>query len=244
MNVYNMKVLILSRGRSETITTTKILPDYIEVLVPESEKEQYQKTLENPLLTIPDNIIGLGAVRNWVLKNFKEKIIVMVDDDIVRLYCLTAEKARPITDPEEIMQVIINAAVMAEDAGVHCFGFSQTDIRKYYGTEPFKLTGWVGGVIGVIGRKYEFRDDKYKVDIDYCLKNLLVDRVIWMDKRYCFEQARDNNVGGNSEFRSETEYQKSLESLLKKWGKYLIKFDKKRQISLKLNVKRKQVIKL
>lgn len=244
MKIYNIKVLILSRGRSETISTHKILPEYVEILVPESEKKLYESVCKNPIVTIPDSVIGLGEVRNWVLKYYKENIVVMFDDDIIRLYCLTGEKARPITDSEEIMQVVINAAVMAEDAGLHCFGFSQTDIRKYNGTEPFKLTGWVGGVIGVIGRKFEFRKDKYKVDIDYCLKNLLVDRVLWIDSRYCFAQMRDNNVGGNSQFRSETEYNDSLTSLLDKWGKYLTKQDKKSQITLKINVKRKQVLKL
>ena len=168
----------------------------------------------------------------------------MLDDDIIRLYCLTARKARPITDPEEITQVIINTAVMADDAGLHCFGFSQTDIRKYNGCEPFKLTGWVGGVIGVIGRQYTFRDDKYKVDIDFCLKNMLVDRILWIDDRYCFYQLRDNNVGGNSAFRTQEEYEQSLDSLVSKWKGYLTKSYHASQVRLRTKVKRKQDIKL
>ena len=168
----------------------------------------------------------------------------MLDDDLIRLYCLTAKKARPITDPEEITQVIINAAVMADDAGLHCFGFSQTDIRKFNGCEPFKLTGWVGGVIGVIGRQYTFRDDKYKVDIDFCMKNMLVDRILWIDDRYCFYQLRDNNVGGNSAFRTQEEYEASTESLVRKWKGYLTKSTHASQVFLRTKVKRKQDIKL
>ncbi|MEY8230195.1 hypothetical protein AALA82_01050 [Oscillospiraceae bacterium 50-16] len=244
MNEYSIKLLILSRGRSQTITTTEILPDFVEVLVPESEEAAYRAAVKNPILTIPDNIIGLGRVRNWVLQHFEERIIVMLDDDLIRLYCLTAKKARPITDPEEITQVIINAAVMADDAGLHCFGFSQTDIRKFNGCEPFKLTGWVGGVIGVIGRQYTFRDDKYKVDIDFCMKNMLVDRILWIDDRYCFYQLRDNNVGGNSAFRTQEEYEASTESLVEKWKGYLTKSTHASQVFLRTKVKRKQDIKL
>lgn len=244
LNEYSIKLLILSRGRSQTITTTEILPDFVEVLVPESEEAAYRAAVKNPILTIPDNIIGLGRVRNWVLQHFDERIIVMLDDDLIRLYCLTAKKARPITDPEEITQVIINAAVMADDAGLHCFGFSQTDIRKFNGCEPFKLTGWVGGVIGVIGRQYTFRDDKYKVDIDFCLKNMLVDRILWIDDRYCFYQLRDNNVGGNSAFRTQEEYEASTESLVQKWKGYLTKSTHASQVFLRTKVKRKQDIKL
>ena len=84
LNEYSIKLLILSRGRSQTITTTEILPDFVEVLVPESEAAAYRAAVKNPILTIPDNIIGLGQVRNWVLRHFDERIIVMLDDDLIR----------------------------------------------------------------------------------------------------------------------------------------------------------------
>lgn len=240
---YDIKIVIISRGRSESISTHKIFPDYIEILVPESEKELYERNLDNPILTIPDDVKGLGEVRNWCLKSFEEDILVMVDDDISRLYCLSTPLSKEIKDKEEVVQVIINTAVMAKDMGVHCFGFSQTDIRKYNGTDPFKLSTWIGGVIGVIGRKYEFRKDKFKVDIDFCLQNLLVDRIILCDNRYLFSQKRDCNVGGNSIFRTDEEYQKSVDSLADKWGKYLkVKKNYSSNIRINLNVQRRQSI--
>lgn len=241
---YSIKILILSRGRSDSVTTVELLPDYIEMLVPESEKELYARKYKNPILTIPDCIKGLGPVRNWVLDNFKENIIIMVDDDIKKMYCITELHARPIKDKDEFVQILINTAVMCEDAGLHCFGFSQTDIRKYSGCEPFKLVGWVGCIIGVIGRKYRFRDDKFKVDIDFCLKNMLVDRVIWIDNRYYCIQNRDNNKGGNSAFRTQEDYQKSLDTLLEKWKGWLVVSENKSQVSIKTRIKRKQEVKL
>lgn len=241
MKLYDIKILILSRGRSNKVTTTRLVPDYIDVLVPESEKELYESNLPNKVLTIPDSFRGLGQVRNWVLDNFKEETLIMLDDDLTTLYCMTEEKARNIKDKDEVIQILINDAVMAKDMGVHCFGYSQTDIRKFNGTEPFRLSTWVGGVMGVIGRKYRFRDDYFKVDIDFCLKNLLVDRIIFVDNRYYFIQNRDNNTGGNSIYRTQEAYQKSCETLKKKWGKYInIKAKTGSQISISLNVKRKQ----
>ena len=196
-----IRLLILSRGRSNSIlnNTLKVFPDWVEVLVPESEREEYESRIPNPVLTVPDSIEGLGRLRNWVLDSFDDETIVMIDDDIGKLYCLTGKNARRVEDPDEVVQVIANAAVMAKDAGLHVFGFSQTDIRKYNGTTPFILTGWVGCVIGVIGRKFRFRDDYFKVDIDMCLQAMMVDRVIWIDARYCFYQNRDNNMGGERE---------------------------------------------
>ena len=237
-----IRVLILSRSRSETIHTHLLLPDFIEVLVPKSQKEQYAKSIHNPILTCPDDVKGLGMLRNWVLDNFMEETVIMVDDDIRVCICKTGFRTRNITDPLEFLQVMTNIAVMAKDAGCHCFGMSQTDIRKYNATDPFKLNTWVGCVIGVIGRKYRFRDDPFKVDIDFTLQNLLVDRIVWVDDRYYCYQARDNNRGGNAQFRSKEGFEKSVDTLLAKWGRYLKKKYHQGQIGLSLQVKRKQVI--
>ena len=242
LNYYDIKVIILSRGRSKSITTTNILPDWVECLVPESELEDYKRSIVNPILTVPDSIVGLGQLRNWVLEHFENRIVIMIDDDISCLYSLTKETSERIEDPEAVLQVLINTSVMADDLGVCCFGFNQSDIRKYNSAEPFKFNGWVGGCIGVIGRDYSFRDDKFKVDIDFCLKNLLYERIIFVDYRYLFSQKRDNNAGGNALFRSDDDYQKSLRLLLRKWSPYLKKKEKKGQISLITNISRRQCI--
>lgn len=237
-----VRVLILSRSRSETIRTHKLLPDFIEVLVPKSQKAAYAERIPNPVVTCPDDVKGLGMLRNWVLDNFDDETIVMVDDDIRVCICKTGYRTRNITDPLEFLQVITNIAVMAKDAGCHCFGMSQTDIRKYNPTSPFNLCTWVGCVIGVIGRKYRFRDDPFKVDIDFTLQNLLVDRIVWVDDRYYCYQARDNNRGGNAEFRSKEGFKQSVDTLLQKWGKYLKMKMHQGQIGLSIQVKRKAVI--
>ena len=246
MTRLGIRLLILSRGRSNSIlnNTLKVFPDWVEVLVPESEREEYESRIPNPVLTVPDSIEGLGRLRNWVLDSFDDETIVMIDDDISKLYCHTGKKERRVDDPDEVVQVIANAAVMAKDAGLHVFGFSQTDIRKYNGTSPFILTGWVGCVIGVIGRKFRFRDDYFKVDIDVCLQAMMVDRVIWIDARYWFFQNRDNNMGVNAKFRTADKFKESTDSLLKKWGQYLRCSNRhKGQIHLTTNVKRKQDVK-
>ena len=186
MKQLDIRLIVISRSRFDTIQkdTLSLLPDWVEVLVPVSEKEEYSKRISNPVITVPDQICGLGQLRNWVLDNFAEETVVMIDDDINTVYCLTGEKSQRIEDKDQLVQIIINDAVMAKDMGCKCFGFTQSDIRKYKNTEPFSMCGWVGCVIGVIGRKYRFRNDKYKVDIDFCLQNLLADRIIFIDNRY------------------------------------------------------------
>jgi len=214
------------------------------MLVPESEKENYSIQYPNPILTIPDSEEGLGRVRNWILDNFREEIIIMVDDDIKYFYCLSGVLTERISDKEKFLQILINTAVMAKDLEVCCFGYSQTDIRKYKGYEPFVLSGWVGCIIGIIGRKYRFRDDKYKVDIDYCLQTLLNERVIWIDSRYYAAQLRDNNMGGNSIWRTQEAFNASIESLKAKWKGCLRIAYVKTQVHISFTFKRRGAIHL
>ena len=239
-----IKVIVISRGRSSTIAgnTCRILPSWVDVYVPESEVGDYAVEVENRLVPVPDDVEGLGRLRNWALDNVSEETVIMVDDDMSHVYEITGEKARRIEDPDEIIQIIVNNAICAKDAGCGVFGFTQTDIRKYSGTDPFSLTGWVGGIIGVIGREIKFRNDYFKVDIDFCMKNMQQNRIIWMDNRYMFVQKRDNNAGGNALFRTSDAYERSIDSLVKKWGKYIKVRRVKNQYNIRTNVGRKQAI--
>lgn len=238
----DLKIVIISRGRYDSITTHELVPDFIEVVVPNSEVELYKEAIPNPVIGIDDDIIGLGKLRNHIMDKFEENTVIMLDDDLLYVYNLENPKAVRHDNPETVLWILINASVMANDLGVGVFGFSQVDIRKYSSAEPFKLTGWVGGVIGVIGKDIRFRNDKFKVDIDFCLKNLYEHRILWIDNRYYFAQRRDNNKGGNSAFRTKADFDDSVNKLKRKWGKYLKVSENKSQISIAINVSRKQPI--
>jgi hypothetical protein len=231
--------VILSRGRSETIQTHKIMP-YAVLCIPEGEKEDY-KYIDIEKCYVPDNIKGLGPLRNWILNKFDDEIIVMADDDIVSLDILCVIRSYSIYDPEKIRQIIYSTAMCAKDIGTSCFGFNQCwDVRKYRAYEPFLITGWVGGVIGVIGRRIKFVDNWFKTDIDFCLRTLLKDRIIWKDNRYSFVQGRDRNKGGNSTFRTIEKVERELEYLENMWGKHFIRSLSATGETIKLNVPRKE----
>lgn len=240
--------IILSRGRHKSITTHKLLKDYV-VVVPESELKLYSKVInKKDLISIPDEIIGLGAVRNWVLENFNRDIIIMFDDDIKHLINLTRLSPIKITDVETIDQIIQNTVINAIDAECKLFGFSQKgDVRKYRSNEPFQLKTWVGGVVGISRSRNNLQFtvvNKGKVDVDYTLQHLLKFRKVWVDERFCFYQDRDCNIGGSSQFRNSETMKKEMQYLKDKWGKYIrIQFRKTKE-SIILNVERKQAIKL
>jgi hypothetical protein len=238
-----IKKVILSRGRAQNISTHDILTDF-DLVVPESELKAYADIVKNAdaIEPIPDSIVGLGAVRNWILDHYKEEIVVMFDDDIK--YCLSVLNVSPvrIENREEVEAVIFNAALNAWEAEAKCFSFSQTcDVRKYSHSHPFLLSSWVGSVVGVIGRELRFTEkNKLKVDIDFTLQNLKKHRIVWIDARFGFVPTRDTNVGGNSAFRSQDQLEKEIQFLKDKWGKHIKVSNNKSKYRTSINVKRTQ----
>lgn len=183
---------------------------------------------------------GLGKVRNWVLDNYKEEIIIMYDDDIYQVAVNCNKETYFEKDPDKIRAKIISAAVCGKDIGTSVFGFSQAeDCRKYDRRNPFLLNNWVGGVIGIIGRKHRFYDDNMlRVDIDFCLQTLLKERILWIDNRLCFKQLRETNRGGNSEWRTSELLEIEQDRIKRKWGKYYKLKKKKTTYTTSINVQR------
>lgn len=190
--------------------------------------------------TIPDDVVGLGKVRNWCLDNYSETTVIMVDDDLYRIYDLTGDDSRLVCDKDEALAIILSLSGVAKDMGVHWFGFRNLDIRKYSNFGPFALNESPSGIVGVIGRKYRFRDDKYKVDIDMTLQNLLSDRICLVDRRYSVLNKMMGGAGGNTSTRTEAEFKRSVQSLKDRWGEYLSISWTKSDISIRLNVPRKE----
>lgn len=222
-----IKFVIMSRGRASSMTSHTLFP-YATILVPKSEEQDYYAALGGnyTIETVDDGIKGLGLLRNHIIQRYEEDIVIMIDDDITHLSRIDGYTIKKITDQETIKEHLLNTAQCAKDLGTCVFGFGQTaDVRKYNPTEPFSLSGWVGGVIGVIGKDHFFIDNMFKVDIDFCLEAMLDKRVIWKDNRLVFVQVRDRNTGGNSAFRTVERVEAEKKKLRDKWGRY-IKFSK------------------
>lgn len=238
-----VKKVILSRGRALHISTNEILTDF-DLVVPESELQSYAVMVKNAnsIIGIPDEVIGLGTVRNWILSHYKEEVLIMFDDDIK--YCMSTLNVSPvkIENRDDIEKIICNASLNAYEAGAKCFGFSQTcDVRKYSHSQPFLLSSWVGSVVGVIGRDLRFTEkNKLKVDIDFTLQNLKKHRIVWIDARFGFVPTRDTNVGGNSAFRSQEQLELEIQFLKDKWGKHIKVSNNKSKYRTSINVKRTQ----
>lgn len=234
----NCAIVILSRGRWDTITTHKLIPDATLIITDQEEQKYSHIDIQKKI--IPAKIKGISAVRNWVLENMKEKIIVMFDDDIDKMYILTGTYCDTTKKPEYIKDVIENTAQMAEDLEVGCFGWNQSwDTRKYDPFKPFKFNKWIGTAIGVIGKEIKWDNAlMFKCDIDFCLQQMWKKRILWNDTRYAFSCKRDKNKGGNSLFRTHEKIQSEIEYLKNKWGKWLSAGKYRTQYKMSVKVER------
>ena len=72
--------VIMSRGRSDRVTTHKLVPQ-ATLVVPENEVEAY-RPLGLEIVPIPPDRIGVSAVRNWIVRRFEGEAVIMYDDDV------------------------------------------------------------------------------------------------------------------------------------------------------------------
>ena len=239
-----MRVIIPSRKRIEECQHALTLFPQATVCVAESEVKDYQ-AVPAEILPHPDEVAGIGPLRQWILDNVPDETVVMVDDDVyqVRTPVGHVTKSKVIRDPVAIRQILKNAETMARGFGTPVFGFDQSgaDVRKYHPFDPIGLNSWAGGVIGIIGRELRYDPSLLlRADIDYCLKALLKYRVVLIDRRFAFVHKRFTNRGGNDHMRSSARNQLEIERLQARWGQWLGVEEAKSTIKLKVKVKRRQ----
>lgn len=220
-----MKFVVISRGRADSIAnkTIRLIPDAV-VCVSESERSEYQTALPGcSVVTHPDSVVGIGPIRNWVIKNLSDGCCVILDDDISCVYDQSNVKKIRIEDPGHCMAILERTAIAAKDAGVRLFGFTQmARPLAYRPFQPIALSTWVGGVVGVIGTEPLWDENLLlRADIDACLKSLMRDRIVWVDSRYCWIHIRFEGKGGNNTLRSEDRHNAEIEKLRARWGRYL-----------------------
>lgn len=216
-----MRIVIPSRQRSGNIPWMFQLFPAAYVCVADSEVETYRSvTPADRLLAHPDAVSGMGPIRHWILTNVQDETVMMIDDDVSKMWIVTGLRKRPVRDPVTIMAVLEHVAQCAKDAGAPIFGFNQAwDVRKYDPFRPFGLRTWTSAIFGVIGRSVLPNPQlKLRVDIDFCLRALARHKMIWVDYRFAFEQQRFSGTGGNASNRSEERNRAEIAYLKQRWG--------------------------
>jgi len=74
-------VAIPSKGRAGRVRSQTAIPS-AHVYVPRLEADAYRRAGASNVVEVPDQVRGITATRNWILKHTKAHRVVMIDDDL------------------------------------------------------------------------------------------------------------------------------------------------------------------
>mgnify|MGYP003141241786 FL=1 len=173
-----MLIAVPSKNRAGKTTTDKLLPNLVTFFVPESEVHQYSYVKN--LVGIPNDVQGITKTRNWILKNTKEKRVVMLDDDVkktafVKRYSNNVEHVN-LKDEVFWYDEFQKYFDITEQMNYKIWGVTTDHSTKSaYSYKPFMFKTYaLGSVMGIINDgEYLFNEDfKVKEDYEICLRHI------------------------------------------------------------------------
>ena len=222
-----IRYVIMSRARADILPacSLSLFPD-ADVCVDEREADAYRPITRPEKLMLHPPLAGQCAIRNWILDTLKERIVVILDDDLEYVVSYVGIRTRRSKEPDDIRQIVENAATCAEAFRSYLFGFNQTfDPKTFAPQDPIRLNRWLGTVMGFIGRDTRVRwDDSLKLrgGIEISLRALLFNRIIYTGARFHFvSTGRFKKRGGASADRSAERERQELDTLKRRWGKFI-----------------------
>lgn len=219
-------IVVPSRRRPHNMQVIRALLPTALVCIDEREQAEYLEVVpaDKLLLHPPLKPPGLPAVMNWMMDAVKQPILVEIDDDFQGVQVNTGSQ-RYITDPEEILAIIENAARACRDLGLTVFCFSRTPNTTIVRPEerPIVPTQSVCNAFGIMGaarhRKYDTTLTG-RADVDWTLRTLLEDRVVLADIRFYFDCGPVfSGRGGNVGIVTADNFAAVSRALARKWGK-------------------------
>tara|TARA_R110000824_G_scaffold91625_2_gene222825 strand:+ start:95 stop:814 length:720 start_codon:yes stop_codon:yes gene_type:complete len=166
----DFKICIPSKGRAGLITSTDIFKS-ATLFIPKNEESQY-KMYKNPIVLVPDDVKGITATRNWILKNTKGNVFFL-DDDLQygghvkrsnEKYKVIREKNEDVYIGEISKLFDLAYQMEAKLCGFFTVGNNLTN----YNYNPFLFNGvCLGSCMGIINDGTYYFDEEYEVKEDY-----------------------------------------------------------------------------
>lgn len=219
-----MQFAIPSKGRAGRTKTQGVLSNAV-FYVPENESESYKKAMpRSKVVAVPLEVKGITQTRNFILKEAKDRWIVMVDDDIkaqgwVQMLA-DRSKHRKLTeeDWEKICRRLFEAT---EDLGWKIWGVAtQNAKRSVYPYKPILSRSYItASFMGIVNDgTYPF-DESFPVKEDYEIGlRHIKDFGGVMAARFCYwENSHWTDDGGCKDYRSGKMELDCINKLVKKY---------------------------
>lgn len=166
----NFKIAIPSKGRAGIITSQEVFKS-ATIYVTESEMKQYS-IYKNEVVGIPNEVKGITATRNWILKNNDCNIFFLDDDFEYGGYVeRTTEKykVKRVKDENVYIKEINKLFEITEQSNSKIFGlFTVGNNLTNYAYNPFLFNGvCLGSCMGIINDGTYYFDESFEVKEDY-----------------------------------------------------------------------------
>ena len=216
-----VKVVIPSYHRASRVRALAI-PNSV-VCVPQSEYDEYVKYCgKDRVVAHPDDVIGIGPKRQWIIEKFKN--VFMIDDEydhLVRCYLPEGSEENAHCTPEETYDIIQATARLTKELGTYLFGFSKTAKPLYFNpADPFGVCVSASNLIyygiGILdgGEIFVPKDLNYNEDDFISLINCFNNRFCFVDKRFSYPFAQNDKNGMTTAGKNIDEWNKNARRLV------------------------------
>lgn len=205
-----MIVAIPSKGRASKVRSLAVLPS-ATLYVPKLEAAAYRKAGAKTVVEVPDLVRGITATRNWILKNTKDRRVVMIDDDVrahgfTRLY--ERHAVHEPLDETTWLGEFVKLFEMTAQLGFRIWGVrTDSATRAAYPYFPFRFRSYVtASCMGIINDGRTRFDETFPVKEDYelCARCIVEDGGV-LNAQYLFWQnTHYHDPGGCHDYRTET----------------------------------------
>lgn len=238
----NFKIAIPSKGRAGIITSTDIFKSAV-LFVPENEVKQYS-IYKNEIVGIPNEIKGITATRNWILKNNNCNIFFLDDDFQYGGYIERTEekyKVKRVKEENIYIKEIQKLFEITEQSNSKIFGlFTVNNNLTNYAYNPFLFNGvCLGSCMGIINDGSYYFNEEFEVKEDYELTlRHYTERGITVRSNILFMQHEHTQTRGGCRDSKRIDKEKEAIKKLIKMYPNMIKEAKHRgtQFSIQLNL--------
>jgi len=227
------ELFIPSYGRPAQQPTAQYFPE-AHIVVPESQREDYEQNYPGRVLTIKDERDGnIARKRNACIDLALErgnKGLVMIDDDFVSVQSTLSNQ---LLMDWEFMGLLHNAFHVAQGFGAHLFGFS-ADVQPLHQEVnlPFSLGRFFYTVTGLLITELRYDESlDRQSDMDFWLQHVHRDsRALRFNHFSLTCKMKDEKQTGGIESKEES--LADSKKLLTKWGSDVLNWDQKRGVFL------------
>lgn len=217
-----MQFAVPSKGRAGSCRTQDVLATCV-FYVPENEADAYRRCYKkNKIVSVPAEIKGITATRNWILDNTTDKRIVMVDDDVrnqgfVKLYA-SKVKHRKMNESGWIA-LCERLFDITEDMGWKVWGVStQSAARSVYPFKPILTRSYItASFMGIVNDGTYIFDESFPVKEDYeiGLRHVRDYGGVLCFRGAYWENSHWGDEGGCKDYRTGTMETKCIKQLIK-----------------------------